>query len=75
MFKHAALVSLVLGISGCAYSISEIDVSNYEPTCVRECSISYSDCVSKGPSVGLKTETLRACREAYVVCTNTCPAK
>lgn len=60
---------------GCAYSIAEIDTSKKEPACVRQCLGSYSPCVSQGPSIGFKTETLRACKEAYVICLNTCPAK
>lgn len=67
------LMSFIL--SGCAYSISDINVSNLEPSCVRECTATYSSCVSGGPQIGAKTETLRACREAYSVCVNTCPPK
>jgi hypothetical protein len=61
--------------SGCAYSIKDIDTSNREPACVRQCTATYSACVSQGPSVGFRTETLRACGEAYSVCANTCPSK
>lgn len=66
---------MFFALSGCAYSISDINVSNFEPSCVRECSATYSSCVSGGPQIGAKTETLRACREAYSVCVNTCPQK
>lgn len=69
-----AFLSIVY-ISGCAYSIKDIDVSKLESSCVRECSKSYSSCVSQGNQVGFKTETLRACQESYIVCTNTCPRK
>ncbi len=71
------LLALVVSVPlfGCAYSIQDINVSQYEPTCVRQCSQSYSSCVSQGNQIGFKTETLRACRESYAVCTNTCPAK
>lgn len=62
-------------LSGCAYSISDIDVSKSEPSCVRQCSTTYSACVSGGNQVGFKTETLRACQESYKVCIQTCPAK
>ena len=62
-------------IGGCAYSIKDIDVSGLDKECVRECSKSYSSCVSQGNQVGFKTETLRACQESYIVCTNTCPAE
>jgi hypothetical protein len=46
-----------------------------EPYGVRECSTSYSSCVSQGNQVGFKTEALRACQEYYAMCTNTCPPK
>jgi hypothetical protein len=62
-------------LPACSYSIKDVDVSGKEPACVRQCSTSYSSCVSQGPSVGFKTETLRACREGYEVCVSTCPAK
>ena len=68
------LLSLIF-LSGCAYSIKDINVSNLESSCVRECSKSYSSCVSQGNQVGFKTETLRACQESYIICTNTCPLK
>ena len=72
------LLSFLLFVSllvGCAYSIHDIDVSKIDQVCTRECTKSYSQCVSGGPSVGAKTETLRACRESFQVCTQTCPAK
>lgn len=64
-----------VSFTGCAYSISDIDVSNSEPSCVRECTQTYSSCVSAGNQIGFKTETLRACRESYSVCVRTCPPK
>lgn len=76
MFKYSYLGLIAIGvIVGCAYSITDIDVSKSEPTCVRQCSTSYSSCVSQGNQIGFKTETLRACREAYAVCIQTCPTK
>jgi len=65
----------VLVLSGCAYSIKDIDVSKAEQKCVRDCSTNYSSCVSNGNQVGFKTETLRACRESFEICVNTCPTK
>jgi hypothetical protein len=74
MFKRVgAIITLLL--SGCAYSIADIDLSNTQPVCARQCTSTYSHCVSDGPSIGVKTETLRACKEAYVACVSTCPAK
>lgn len=71
------LVTLILSLTllGCAYSITDIDISKSEPSCVRQCSTSYSSCVSQGNQIGFKTETLRACRESYAVCVQTCPVK
>jgi hypothetical protein len=70
-----AALSLLVMVSGCAYSIEDIDVSKSEPICVRQCTANYSSCATNGPTVGFKTETLRACRDAYSVCVKTCPAK
>jgi len=75
MKLEAILVGLLVLLSGCSYSIKEIDVSNLEPECVRQCTTSYSSCVSQGNQVGFKTETLRACQEAYSICVSTCPTK
>lgn len=68
----AVLVAL---LAGCASSIEDIDTSKAQPECVRQCTAPYSSCVSGGPAVGFKTETLRACRDAYSVCVKTCPAR
>lgn len=71
-------VLCVLGaalVAGCAYSIKDVDASKAAPACVRECTGTYSACVAGGPSVGFKTELLRACGDAYGVCIATCPAK
>ena len=73
-FYELCLVAVIL-LSGCAYSIRDVDVSNKSPECVRECAKSYSSCVSAGNQVGFKTETLRACKEAYEVCIETCSTK
>jgi len=74
MKKIIGLILVITGwLAGCAYSISEIDVSKSEPSCVRQCTSIYSSCVSGGNQVGFKTETLRACQESYKVCVQTCP--
>lgn len=62
-------------LTGCAYSITDIDISKAQPACARECTEAYSQCASGGPAVGFKTETLRACRDSYSVCISTCPGK
>ena len=75
MKKLIYLLVMVMLVSGCAYSISKIDISKVESNCARECTKAYSQCVSGSPSVGFKTETLRACKEAYQLCIQTCPMK
>jgi hypothetical protein len=71
-FSLAMLSTLLIG---CAYSIADIDISKKEPTCARQCTASYSSCVSVGNQIGFKTETLRACKEGYSACVSTCPDK
>ncbi len=66
---------LAISLTGCAYSIKEVDVSKAAPSCVRECSISYSPCVSQGNQIGSKFETLRACKDSFEICVATCPLK
>jgi hypothetical protein len=61
-------------LAGCAYSIKDIDTSKVDQTCARQCTMTYSSCVSAGNQIGFKTETLRACHEGYAACVNTCPA-
>jgi putative lipase involved disintegration of autophagic bodies len=73
--KTLLTLIIIFSLSGCAYSISDINTANSDPVCVRECAATYSSCVSGGPQIGAKTETLRACRESYSVCISTCPPK
>lgn len=76
MIKTLILFLLIfIALAGCAYSIKDIDVSKADSICTRQCTATYSQCVSTGPSVGFKTETLRACKEAYEICISTCPSK
>lgn len=75
MNKTLFIIMLSFTLFGCAYSIKDVDTSKAKPECVRECTASYSSCVSQGNQIGFKTETLRACKEAYEICINSCPAK
>jgi hypothetical protein len=75
MRKLTPFLLFALALSGCAYSINDIDVTKTEPMCTRQCTATYSACVSGGNQVGFKTETLRACREGYAACVQTCPTK
>ena len=74
-FQVTAIVLMILSTQGCSYRITDIDVSNKESSCVRECTKSYSSSVSQGNQIGFKTETLRAAKDAYSICISTCPTK
>jgi len=73
--RIAYLMFSMLFLGGCAYSIQDIDISKKDQACARQCTTSYSSCVSGGNQIGFKTETLRACREGYSACIQTCPDK
>lgn len=75
MLKIITLSFASILFAGCSYSIKDIDVSKSEPKCVKECTANYSSCVSQGNQIGFKTETLRACKEAYEICISVCPVK
>ena len=70
------LIALLLPVlfTGCQHmsveDISEIDTSNKQPACVRQCTASYSDCV--GEAFGIAAQN--SCGNAYKICINTCPA-
>jgi uncharacterized lipoprotein YajG len=51
LFFTAVFITI---LSGCAYSINEIDVTKTDPICTRQCTATYSSCVSGGNQVGLK---------------------
>ena len=73
--KRMLLILGLVTLSGCAYSIAEIDISKSEPICARQCTTTYSQCVQGGPVIGSKMETLRACKEGFEMCIKTCPSK
>jgi len=75
MRKQFLWVLVATLLAGCASSIKDVDASKAAPACVRECTATYSACVAGGPSVGFKTELLRACSDAYAICIANCPAK
>ena len=50
------------------------DAANSDGMCPRMLKKLFLLCVEKEPN-RFKTETVRGCRESYVVCTNTYPSK
>lgn len=57
--------------AGCAPTLDDIDVSKKEPTCARQCTTTYSDCVARALAPG----NFRSCKEALRLCVQTCPDK
>jgi hypothetical protein len=53
--------------------LSDIPIGGADRACARECTGQYSSCVSGGGQIGLRTETLGACKEALRLCVRTCP--
>jgi hypothetical protein len=66
------LILMALFLSGCTYSIKEVNTSKADPEGVRQCLAQYNLCTQGGPVVGFKTETYRACKESYEICINSC---
>jgi len=70
------LIALLLPVffAGCQHmyveDISEVDTSNKQSSCVRECTTPYSDCAGEAYAIA----ALNSCGNAYKVCINTCPA-
>jgi len=65
--------ALLLATTSCSYSIKHVDTSKAQPSCVRECSKTYSEC--SGQILGYNNAAFTACGESYEVCISTCPAK
>ena len=66
------LCAAMLVLGGCTLpNIKDVDTSKAQPDCVRQCTASYSNCVS----TVRQREVFQACHDAYHVCVNTCPAK
>lgn len=70
--KTLGVIGTILLLSGCAASLEDIPVDNKNQQCVRQCTVIYSDCISR--SVGGRMAQ-NACKESYRVCINTCPSK
>lgn len=58
----------------CTASIKDIDISQKDPDCARQCTINYSSCVSV-PAIGVPHTLRAACKESFEKCIQTCPGK
>ena len=67
-----ALCTAALLLDGCTLpNIKDVDTSKVQSDCVRQCTASYSGCVS----TVREHVVFQACHDAYQVCVNTCPTK
>lgn len=83
MIERNVILSVVLALllSACAgatpqESVESVDLKSKEPACVRECSTTYSDCVSRAGITYnrlVANDILRACGGALKICADTCP--
>lgn len=69
--RSTALACLsIMYLTGCAASITDIDVSGKDPLCVRECASKHSQC-----STGISLSPIvlsHQCRDGYEICIKTC---
>ncbi len=72
LFMSSLALTALAGCTAAPRSITEIDVSGKEPSCVRQCTTAYSSCVTGGI---VQNNQLVACHDSYAACTNTCPVK
>jgi hypothetical protein len=68
------IASLFFVLPGCTASIKDVDISQADPDCARECTKAYSSCVSV-TAIGVPYTLRSACKESFEKCIQTCPAK
>lgn len=66
------VIPAILLLSGCARSIADINTSNADKSCVRQCTMAYSSSIS-GPFVSAMSMNRAA--DSYEVCVKTCTDK
>ena len=67
------LLALTL-CAGCAnYDLSDIDTSESDQACVRQCTGYQAECLQGGPAVGSQYQIINACKESLRMCVNACP--
>ena len=69
------LLTLTIVVTGCQHfsvsDVADIDTSKKDQTCIRQCTVGYSNCV--GGAFGIAAQN--SCVNGFKVCSNTCPAK
>lgn len=71
MTARALCLITTAALVGCV-SVADVDVTKYEPTCARTCSVAHSQCVASPMSGGT---IHRQCKESLILCLQTCPPR
>ena len=72
--KCFSVIYLLSLFSGCTASIKDVDISNADQECARQCTANYSSCVSV-TSIGVPYTLRSACKESFEKCIQTCPGR
>jgi uncharacterized protein YgiB involved in biofilm formation len=72
--RYLIIASLFLALLGCTASIKNVDISQAEPNCARQCTTAYSSCVSQ-TAIGVPYSLMSACKDSFEKCIETCPSK
>jgi len=79
-----SVVILLIFMNGCAgatpqESLEGMDLSSKDQNCVRECTRTYSSCISNASISGgnrlVANDVIRACGGALRICSSTCPIR
>ena len=65
-------IPAILLLTGCARSITDIDISHADKGCVRQCTMAYSSSISLPV---LNTMAMNRAADSYEVCVKTCEQK
>ncbi len=69
------ILSALVVLTACQHMLVEdihaIETAKTDPSCVRECSTAYSNCI--GGAFGISAQN--ACGNGYKLCIGTCPTK
>jgi hypothetical protein len=72
--KYLIISLSFLSLLGCTASIKDVDISKAETNCARQCTTTYSSCVSV-TAIGVPYSLQSACKESFEKCIQTCPNK
>ena len=81
---NISVVILMIFMIGCAgvtpqESLEGVDLNAKDQSCIRECTGTYSSCISNASISGgnrlVANDVIRACGGALRICSSTCPGR